>query len=96
MLKRILCLILALVCITSVVACDTTGDDKETDGKENDTSVTDGSQSDTEEKEPDTMLEKSGIVLTDEFTFAARSYDDKIKEAVELTRISKMDEKYVS
>lgn len=96
MLKRILCLILALVCITSVVACDTTGDDKETDGKENDTSVTDGSQSDTEEKEPDTMLEKSGIILTDEFTFAARSYNDKIRESVELTRISKMDEKYVS
>ena len=86
MLKRILCLLLALTFIVPLVACDVTGDD-----------VTDDSEiKETEEivEEVVEPMEKSGIILTDEFSFVAENEKDKLKDC-KLTKISDLDEKYV-
>ncbi len=90
MKKKILSLILALLCVISLVGCGDTDTDKEGETNDGDTNVTE-----TENQGDIDVMLKSGIVLTDEFSFVARNDKDKIKESVQLTRLSAVDSQYI-
>jgi len=90
MTKRILCLLLAFLCVFSFAGCNDQSD--KTDIPDENV----GDKEDQEKGEENVAIEKSGIILTDEFSFVARSDKDKIKENVKLEKISNLDSKYVT
>jgi len=94
MLKRILCLLLAFLCVVSVVGCNNQPSDNTGDTEPNETEPQTPNQ-DQQEGDDTVAIEKSGIILTDEFSFVAKNEGGKLRREVELTKISEIDEKYV-
>lgn len=91
-MKRILALILAILCTLSFVGCNP--DTPPVEGTDSETEA--GTPStDTDVKIEDVVVADTGIVLNDEFKFETRNDDNRIKLETEFTMVSDIDKKYV-